>query len=126
MDVEIVRLKAINDRRDFADASVAKLQNHHAGGWVFIFGKIIVRGTRRSARDGFHFAAHAKQKRVHGVATSRKKAAAARVLFGVPTELPIPRANAVKVIDFTVMNFAEQAAIDDGFRRKKLARVTAF
>src|SRR5207253_1734744 len=68
----------------------------------------------------------AEEERVHGVAAGGEKAAAAGVLFGVPAELSVPRADAVEVIDFAVVNFAEEAAIDDGFGGEELAGVAAF
>jgi len=51
VDVEIVRLKAINHRCHFADASVAELENRDAGGWVFVFGEVAVRRTGGGAGD---------------------------------------------------------------------------
>ena len=50
---------------------------------------------------------------------------AASVLPRVPAELPIPRPDAVIVIDLAIMQFAEQSLIDDGLRREKLAGETA-
>src|SRR4051794_30960975 len=67
-----------------------------------------------------HVFTHAKEQRVHGVATRREQAAAAGVLAGVPAVLSIPWANAVVIIHFTVMNLPEQPLIDDRFNGAKL------
>src|SRR4051812_23993023 len=76
-----------------------------------------MRGVRT---HDLHVFTHAKEQRVHGVATGREQAAAAGVLADVPAVLSIPWANAVVIIHFTVMNLPEQPLIDDRFNGAKL------
>ena len=59
------------------------------------------------------------------MATGREQATAAGVALGVPAELPVPRADAVVVVDLTVVNFAQQPAINHRLRGEELARVAA-
>ena len=59
------------------------------------------------------------------MATGREQAAAAGVALCVPAELPVPRADAVVIVDLAVVNFAQQPAVDHRLGGEKLARVAA-
>src|SRR6185503_4204432 len=60
------------------------------------------------------------------MAASREQTAAARFFLYVPAILAVPRADALIIIDFAIVNFAEQSFVEDGLDREKLAGVTAF
>src|SRR5690242_10753164 len=60
------------------------------------------------------------------MATSREERAAPGVFARVPAELAVPRSDAVVIIDFAIMQFAEQPLIDHRPCRGDLARETAF
>ena len=56
---------------------------------------------------------------------SGEEGAAAILLAGVPTELAVPRADAVVVVDFAVMETAEEPLVEEGLRHAELAREPA-
>lgn len=123
--VEIIRLETVHDGGAFADAAVLELQERHAAGVVFVGRKDFAPGLGVVARDFGDVVAHAEQEGVEGVATGGEQGAAAGVFAGVPAELPIPRADAVIIIHFAVVQRAEQALIQHGFGGEKLTGVTA-
>ena len=59
------------------------------------------------------------------MATGREQRAAAGVFSCIPPELAIPRPDPVVIIHFAVMQFAEQATINDRLGGKELARIAA-
>ena len=67
-----------------------------------------------------------EQQGVERVASGRQKGAAPGVLARIPAELAIPGADTVVIVDLAVMEFSEQAFIDDGFGGEELARKAAF
>src|SRR5262245_21646426 len=71
------------------------------------------------------FAGHAEQKGVQRVTARGKQTAAPGVFLDVPPKLSIPGTDAVVIIDFAVVNRAEQAAVDDRFDGEKLTGKTA-
>ena len=60
------------------------------------------------------------------MATGGEEGAAAVFFTGVPAELAIPGADAVVVVDFAVVNGAEEALVDHGFGGDELAGEAAF
>src|SRR5262245_65041701 len=88
MDVEVIGLKAIDDRRHLSDPAVLKPQNRYAGCWVFVFSEVLVRRMGGIGTDRFDLGAHAQQQCIQRVATGRKQAAASGVPAGVPAKLP--------------------------------------
>ena len=123
--VEIIRLETIHDGRAFADAAVLELQERHAAGVVFVGRKDFALGLGVVAGDFGDVTAHAEQEGVERVTTGGEQRAAAGVFARVPAELSIPRADAVIVIHFAVVQRAEQALIKHGFGGEELTGVTA-
>src|SRR5207247_218820 len=101
--VKIVRLETIDDRGALAHAAIGELQDRHAGGGVFVFGKVLIGGTTRATAYALDLGAQAQQQSVQRVTARRQQTAATRVPAGVPTKLSIPRANAVIIICFAVV-----------------------
>ena len=56
------------------------------------------------------------------MATGGQETASAGPLLNVPAILPVPRANSMVIVDFPVMDGAEQALVDDGLGRLELVR----
>ena len=56
------------------------------------------------------FAAHAEEQSIERMASCRKQAAAAVRALRVPAKLSVPRPNAMKIIDLSVMDLAEQTS----------------
>ncbi len=124
--VEIVRLQTINDRRAFADLAAFEFQDRDAARGVFVRLENLALRLRVVAGDFFDVVAHAKEQRIERVATGGEQRTAASVLARVPAELSVPGSDAVVVVDFTVVQFAEETLVDDGFGDEELAGVTAF
>ena len=124
--VEVVGLEAVDDGGAFADAAVFEFDDGDAGGVVLVGGEDFALGFGGEAGDGFDVVAHAEEEGVHGVAAGGEEGAAAVFFAGVPAELAIPRADAVVVVDFAVVNGAEEALVDHGFGGDELAGEAAF
>ena len=124
--VEVVRLKAIDDRCAFPDAAVFEFQEGDTGGVVLIGSEDFAFGFGGETGDGLDLIAHAEKERIHGVATSGEQGAATVFFAGVPAELTIPGPDAVVVIDFTVVEGAEQTFVDHGFGGNELTGEAAF
>ena len=58
------------------------------------------------------------------MATRREKRAASILSCGVPAVLPIPGADAMVVVDFTVMDVSNKSLINDGFDGGELRNET--
>ena len=124
--VEVVGLEAVDDGGAFANAAVFEFDDGDAGGVVLVGGEDLALGFGGEAGDGFDVVAHAEEEGVHGVATSGEEGAATVFFAGVPAELAIPGADAVVVVDFSVVNGAEQTLVDHGFGGDELAGEAAF
>ena len=125
MGVEVIRLQAVDAGGGFADASVGELEDRRRRCGILVFDEIFVLRSCRVRGHLLDLAAHAEQERVERMTARREQAAAAILLTGVPAVLPIPRADAVVVVDLGVVQVAEQALIDHRFGREKLAGVAA-
>ncbi len=124
--VEVVRLQAVDHRRHLAQPAVLELQDRHRRGVVLVLLEHPVFRLGRVADHLHHVRrAHAVQQRVHRVAARREQAAAARGLLGVPAVLAVPRADAVVVVHFAVMDLPNQPLVDDRLERQELAREAA-
>ena len=88
-------------------------------------GEVRMRGSGGEACDTLHLAPHAEEQRIQRMASGREETAAPGIGARVPAELPVPRPDAMVIIDFAVMDLAEQALIDDRFGGEKLAGITA-
>ena len=125
MGVKVIRLQAVDAGGGFADAAVGELEDRRRRCGILVFGEIFVLRSCRVRGHLLDLAAHAEQERVERMTARREQAAAAILLTGVPAVLPIPRADAVVVVDLGVVQVAEQALIDYRFGREKLAGVAA-
>ena len=112
--VEVIGLEAVDDRGAFADGAVLELQNRDRGGVVFVRCEVLALGLGAEARDRVDFARHAHQEGIEGVATGGEEGAAAILLADIPAVLAIPWADTVVVVDFAVMDLADEALVDDG------------
>src|SRR5439155_15643691 len=95
MRMEVIRLQTIHDRGAFANRAIPKFQNGDARRRVLVGRKDFVARFAVIACDFGYVIAHTKQQGIQRMATRGQKRAAASVLARVPTELPIPRADAV-------------------------------
>src|ERR1041385_353545 len=59
------------------------------------------------------------------MAAGREQAAAPGVFANVPPELPVPGADPVIVVDFAIVNLAQQTLVEEGYDGEKLAGVAA-
>src|SRR5947207_2995085 len=123
--VEIIRLQAVHDGRAFSYAAVLELQNGHTRGRVFVWLEDLAAGFGIVARDFHDVIAHAQQQRVERMTSGGQKRTAAVFLFGVPTELTVPGADAMIVIHLAIVQLPEQTLINYRLGRHKLAGKTA-
>ncbi len=123
--MEIVRLEAIDDRRRFADRAVLEANERRRARVVFVRGENRMAALRRVARHFLGLAAHAQQQRVERMAAGGEQRAATERFFRVPAILAVPRADAVIVIDFAVVQRADEARVNHRFGRDELRRPAA-
>src|ERR1041385_7003164 len=100
--MKIIGLKAIHDCGAFADTAVLELQNRDAGSGVLVRRKDFALGFGVITCDFYDVIAHAQQQSVQGVTTRRQEGAAAGILSRIPSELAIPRTDAVVIIDLAI------------------------
>ena len=60
------------------------------------------------------------------MAAGGEEGTASGVFASVPAELSVPGSDAVVIIDFAIVQFAEQSLVDDGFGGEELAGIAAF
>lgn len=125
MRVEVVGLQAVHDGGGFADGAVFEADDGGAGGVVFVGLEDLAAAAGGEGADALDLAAHHHEEGVHGVAAGGEEGAAAVLFPGVPTELAVPRADAVVVVDLAVMEAAEEAFIDEGLGDLELVRPAA-
>ena len=123
--VEVVGLQAVDDRRGLADTPVPELQDRRGGRGVFVWREDRIRALRGIARDLVDLRVHAQQQRVDRMAARRQERTAAEAAPRVPAILPVPRADAVVVVDLAIVQFPNESRIDDGLGCKELRRVAA-
>ena len=126
MRVEIVRLQAVDHCGAFADPSVGEFHEGRGARRVLVGGEYGVTALRGITGDLFDVAPHAEQQRVERMAARRQQRTAPELLLRVPAILPVPGTDAMVVVDFAVVNPAEQARVDHRPGREKLRRISAF
>ena len=119
--VEVVGLEAIDNGRAFADGAVFELHDGDARGVVFVGGEDFAFGLGGEAGDGIDLIAHAEEQGVEGVATRGEEGAATVFFAGVPAELAIPGADAMIIIDFGIVQGAEETLVDHRASADELA-----
>src|SRR5205085_1306861 len=95
------------------------------GGGVLVRREDFAVGFGIVAGDFGDVAVHAQEQGIERVAARGKQRTAAGIFARIPTELAVPWADAVVIINLTVMQPAEQTLIDHGFGGEELAGVTA-
>ena len=123
--VEVIRLQAVHDGSGFAHRAVFETDDRRAAGVVFVRLEDVAAALRGEGADALDFAAHHHEERVERVATGGEQGAAAVFLASVPAELAIPRPDAVIVVDFSVVQLAEQTFVDQRLRDGELVRKAA-
>lgn len=126
MGVEVIGLEAVHDGGGLADGAVLEVDEGDAGGVVLVGLEDVALRFGGEAGDAFDFVAHDHEEGVERVAAGGEEGAAAILFSGVPTELAIPRADAVVVIDFAVMKTSEETFINEGLGDLELVRPAAF
>ena len=121
VSVEVIGLEAVHDGCAFAHRAAFEPDERGRRRGVFVGGENGVAALRGVAGDFFHLGIHAEEEGVERVATGGKERAAAEFLVRVPAVLAIPRADAVVVINFTVVEFADEPFLDDGFGAGEIA-----
>jgi hypothetical protein len=105
--MKIIGLETIHNGSALPDGPILKLQKRHRGGVVFIGRKDVALGLRTHARDALDFTAHAQQQSIECVAPGGEQGAATFFFSSIPTELAVPWSNAMVVINFRVVEFAQ-------------------
>lgn len=124
--VEVVGLEAVDDAGALADAAVLEFDEADRGGGILVAGEIRVRALLIERGHFLHFAVHAHEQGVHGVAAGAEQAAATAGFLLVPAVLAIPRAHAVVVVHLAVMHPAEHAVVDHALHGDELPAVADF
>src|SRR5688572_20429435 len=114
MDMEVVGLEAINNRRNLAYSSIFEFEDGRTGGVIFVSREGLALAPCRVAHDLRDRAVHAIEESVERVAARCQQAAPSEILFDVPFELPVPRSDPVVVVYLAVVQFAEESIIDHG------------
>src|SRR5690606_22573688 len=109
VDVEDVRLDALDTRGDFANPSVLDFHDGDAGGVVLIVFKLGRLAEGAVLGDFLDLASHKPAEGVHGMAPGAQKRTRANVLFHVPSVLPVPWSDAVVIVDFAEEHRADRA-----------------
>lgn len=107
MRVKVVRLETIDDRCCFPDAPILKADQSDGCRVVLVRLEIGIAGPRAPTMDLGDRTGHAKEESIQGMTPGAEQAGAATVFVNVPPELSVPWADAVIVIDFAVVDFAE-------------------
>ena len=126
VNVEVIGLQTIHARSDFCRIAIGEFEEGDRGGVVLVGLENGGLGFGGQAGHFLDLAIHEEQARIEGVATGGEQAGAGKVFFDIPFKLPVPRANAVVVIDFAVVQFPEQALVDDGADHGKVRAKAAF
>ncbi len=121
--VEVVGLEAIDDAGAFGGAAVGEFEERGGGGGVFVDGEVGVAALGIEGDDGIDIAFHAEEESVHGVAAGAEETGAAAAFLLIPAVLAVPWADAVVVVDFAVVDAAEEAGVDGAFDGGELAAV---
>src|SRR5687768_659986 len=126
MGMEVIGLEAIDDGRALADRAILELQDCRGTRLIFVGLEDRVAALGGITGHLLNITSHAEQEGVERVTPRGQKRAAAQLFLGVPTVLSVPRPDAMVIIDFTVVEFADQALVDHRLRREELRAVTAF